>query len=91
MKLEGDVSIKKVKQVYSVLKDELKSSKDVVIDMSGVVSIDAAIAQVPMPAQPPMPIESETPQQVRAAVPPLPSETVYVIVSVAVSPASRPL
>ncbi|NLV66372.1 MAG: STAS domain-containing protein [Spirochaetes bacterium] len=46
MKLEGDVSIKKVKQVYSVLKDELKSSKDVVIDMSGVVSIDAAIAQV---------------------------------------------
>ena len=35
---------------------------------------DAAIAQVPMPAQPPMPVESETPQQVRAAVPPLPVE-----------------
>ena len=35
---------------------------------------DAAIAQVPMPAQPPMPIEAETPQQVRAAVPPLPVE-----------------
>ena len=46
MKLEGDVSIKKVKQIYSALKNELKSGNDVVIDMSGVVSIDAAIAQV---------------------------------------------
>ncbi len=35
---------------------------------------DAAIAQVPIPAQPPMPVESETPQQVRAAVPPMPVE-----------------
>ena len=35
---------------------------------------DAAIAQVPMPAQPPMPVEAETPTQVRAVVPPLPAE-----------------
>lgn len=35
---------------------------------------DAAIAPVPMPAQPPMPVTAETPQQVRAAVPPLPVE-----------------
>ena len=35
---------------------------------------DAAIAQVPMPAQPPMAVASETPQQARAAVPPLPVE-----------------
>ena len=35
---------------------------------------DAAIAQVPMPAQPPMPVEAQTPTQVRAVVPPLPAE-----------------
>ncbi|HSD17112.1 MAG TPA: hypothetical protein VLC71_07645 [Thermomonas sp.] len=35
---------------------------------------DAVIAQVPVPTQPPMPVEAETPQQVRAAVPPLPVE-----------------
>jgi hypothetical protein len=35
---------------------------------------DAAIAQVAMPAQPPMPVEAETPQQVRAVVPPMPAE-----------------
>jgi len=35
---------------------------------------DAAIAQVPMPAQPPMPVEAETPTQVQAVVPPLPAE-----------------
>ena len=46
MKLEGEVSIKKVKQVYGALKDELKSGNEVIIDMSGVVSIDASIAQV---------------------------------------------
>lgn len=46
MKLEGEVSIKRVKQVYSALKDELKSSNEVIIDMSDVVSIDASVAQV---------------------------------------------
>lgn len=46
MKLEGEVSIKRVKQVYSDLKDELKSGKDIIIDMSGVASIDASVAQV---------------------------------------------
>ena len=46
MKLEGEVSIKRVKQVYGDLKDELKGSNEVIIDMSGVVSIDASIAQV---------------------------------------------
>lgn len=46
MKLEGEVSIKRVKQVYGALKDELKSGNDVIIDMSGVVSIDASVAQV---------------------------------------------
>lgn len=35
---------------------------------------DAAIAQLPMPSQPPMQVESETPQQVRASLPPLPVE-----------------
>lgn len=46
MKLEGEVSIKRVKQVYGALKDELKSGDDVIIDMSDVVSIDASIAQL---------------------------------------------
>lgn len=46
MKLEGEVSIKRVKQVYGALKDELKSSNEVIIDMSDVVSIDASVAQV---------------------------------------------
>ena len=46
MKLEGEVSIKRVKQVYGALKDELKSSNEVIIDMSRVVSIDASVAQV---------------------------------------------
>lgn len=46
MKLEGEVSIKRVKQVYDALKDELKNSNEIVVDMSGVISIDASIAQV---------------------------------------------
>lgn len=46
MKLEGEVSIKKVKQVYAALKDELKNSNEVIVNMSSVVSIDASIAQL---------------------------------------------
>lgn len=46
MKLEGEVNIKRVKQIYAILKDELKSGNDVIIDMSDVASIDASAAQV---------------------------------------------
>ena len=35
---------------------------------------DVAIAQVPMPAQPPMPVAAETPSQMQAVAPPLPVE-----------------